>query len=226
MPIASVARALFSFTLPIPAAATHPRVCAVGLIAQHPLRFTPNLRVSAGIAKPVLLAAMYTYTLFPDNRTTSAKSRPLLERKDSHKMTAPADTPVNDSVRSSNVSPTQYSNSYSTSESNRALDESSTDTAAFDALKRRFAEVSHLDILVHCMGGPRVSNIPNIAKDLAEHIIVICVDCEHWSNNTDEPPKLALPPSHGMFYVHLSLGATLATTVSASCSRPSSTSFV
>ncbi|KAK1916558.1 hypothetical protein P3342_012182 [Pyrenophora teres f. teres] len=122
----------------------------------------------------------------------SAKSRPFPERKDSHTMTAPADTPVNDSVRSSNISPTQSSNSYSTSESNRASDEPSTDTAAFDALKRRFAEVSHLDILVHCMGGPRVSDIPDIAKDLAEHIIVICVDCEHWSDNTDETTEIGI----------------------------------
>jgi hypothetical protein len=63
---------------------------------------------------------------------------------------------------------------------------------AIIALEARFNEVSDLEVWEHCVGGRRVTNIPAIADDLANHIIVICLDCEHWSNNTDETTEVGV----------------------------------
>ncbi|KAI4713929.1 hypothetical protein J4E89_001378 [Alternaria sp. Ai002NY15] len=60
------------------------------------------------------------------------------------------------------------------------------------ALEARFKEASDLEVWEHCVGGRLVKNIPEIAKDLANHIIVICIDCEHWSNNTDETTEVGI----------------------------------
>ncbi|KAI0571537.1 hypothetical protein Alg215_10342 [Pyrenophora tritici-repentis] len=109
-------------------------------------------------------------------------SKPPLGRKDSHTTIEAAGTPVNGS------SNTTAQHSGGTSGSPSIVSGS----AAFEALKSRFGEATDLEILVHCMGGPRVSNIPDIAKELSEHIIVICLDCEHWSDNTDEQTEIGI----------------------------------
>jgi hypothetical protein len=60
------------------------------------------------------------------------------------------------------------------------------------ALEKRFNEVSDLEVLQHCLGAQRVPNIPAIADDFSNHIIVVCLDCEHWSNNTEETTEVGI----------------------------------
>jgi hypothetical protein len=40
------------------------------------------------------------------------------------------------------------------------------------------------------MGLEHISGIPAIADGIANHIILVCLDCEHWSNNTDETTEV------------------------------------
>ncbi|KAI4941355.1 hypothetical protein J4E91_010800 [Alternaria rosae] len=63
---------------------------------------------------------------------------------------------------------------------------------AIIALETRFKNASDLEVWEHCVGGRRVKKIPAIADDLANHIIVVCLDCEHWSNNTDETTEVGV----------------------------------
>jgi hypothetical protein len=63
---------------------------------------------------------------------------------------------------------------------------------AIIALEDRFKNSTDLEVWEHCIGGRRVVNIPAIANDLANHTIVVCLDCEHWSNNTDETTEVGI----------------------------------
>ncbi|RMZ68821.1 qde-2-interacting [Pyrenophora seminiperda CCB06] len=63
---------------------------------------------------------------------------------------------------------------------------------ALSALSKCFEKSSDLDVLLHCIGGPRVPGIPRIADNIADHIIVICIDCEHWSENTDKTTEVGI----------------------------------
>lgn len=42
------------------------------------------------------------------------------------------------------------------------------------------------------MGMRRIPSIPDFAEEAANHIIVVCLDCEHWSNNTDETTEVGI----------------------------------
>ncbi|KAF1828494.1 hypothetical protein BDW02DRAFT_615394 [Decorospora gaudefroyi] len=63
---------------------------------------------------------------------------------------------------------------------------------ALTALAQSFGKVSDLEVMRHCIGGKRVQNIPAIADAISNHIILICLDCEHWSNNTDETTEVGI----------------------------------
>ncbi|KAL1799511.1 hypothetical protein ACET3X_003548 [Alternaria dauci] len=63
---------------------------------------------------------------------------------------------------------------------------------AIVALEGCFEKATDLEVWLHCIGGPRVRNIPDIADDLADHVIVVCLDCEHWSTNTDETTEVGI----------------------------------
>jgi len=104
--------------------------------------------------------------------------------QDYHTMTF---APVVPLVNASNDSPASPPADTSTTNGNREGG-----SAALNALSERFNQVSDLDVLIHCMGGTRVSDIPKIANDIADHIIVICLDCEHWSSNTEEPTEVGI----------------------------------
>jgi hypothetical protein len=40
------------------------------------------------------------------------------------------------------------------------------------------------------MGFERIPGIPPIADGIANHVNLVCLDCEHWSNNTDETTEV------------------------------------
>jgi hypothetical protein len=63
---------------------------------------------------------------------------------------------------------------------------------AIVALEGRFNEATDLEVWYHCIGGKFVPNIPAIAEEISNHIIVICLDCEHWSTNTDETTEVGV----------------------------------
>ena len=63
---------------------------------------------------------------------------------------------------------------------------------AIIALESCFEKATDLEVWLHCIGGPRVKNIPDIADDLADHITIVCLDCEHWSTNTDETTEVGI----------------------------------
>ena len=48
---------------------------------------------------------------------------------------------------------------------------------AIIALESCFEKATDLEVWLHCIGGPRVKNIPDIADDLADHIKIVCLDC-------------------------------------------------
>ncbi|KAF1850072.1 uncharacterized protein K460DRAFT_422461 [Cucurbitaria berberidis CBS 394.84] len=60
------------------------------------------------------------------------------------------------------------------------------------ALKDAFAEVNDLTAWRHCLGVERLNGIPAIANELANHTIVVCLDCEHWSTNSDETTEIGI----------------------------------
>jgi hypothetical protein len=58
------------------------------------------------------------------------------------------------------------------------------------ALEACFKTASDIEVLRHMMGVERIPNIPPIADGLANHAKLVCLDCEHWSNNTDETTEV------------------------------------
>jgi hypothetical protein len=61
-----------------------------------------------------------------------------------------------------------------------------------EALEARFQQLTDLEVWEHCMGMNCISNIPAFAREAANHIVVVCLDCEHWSNNTDEMTEVGI----------------------------------
>jgi hypothetical protein len=53
-------------------------------------------------------------------------------------------------------------------------------------------EASDFQVLRHLMGFERLPDIPVIADGIANHIIMVGLDCEHWSNNTDKTTEVGL----------------------------------
>ncbi|EOA88067.1 uncharacterized protein SETTUDRAFT_64942, partial [Exserohilum turcica Et28A] len=60
------------------------------------------------------------------------------------------------------------------------------------ALEGCFKKATDLDVFHHCIGGNRIPDIPDFAEEAARHIILVCLDCEHWSNNTDETTEVGI----------------------------------
>lgn len=64
--------------------------------------------------------------------------------------------------------------------------------AAIKALKNRFDQLTDFEVWRHCIGMSHISDIPDFAREAADHIIVVCLDCEHWSNNTEETTEVGI----------------------------------
>ncbi|KAH7066501.1 hypothetical protein FB567DRAFT_409352, partial [Paraphoma chrysanthemicola] len=72
----------------------------------------------------------------------------------------------------------------------------------YGELKARFRRAGHLEVLKHCMGierlqfdrdpNPDVDAARNVANQLAAHTILICIDTEHWTLNSDEMTELGI----------------------------------
>ncbi|KAJ4377542.1 hypothetical protein N0V83_000367 [Neocucurbitaria cava] len=83
-----------------------------------------------------------------------------------------------------------YNMSFNTGFNPNAPPFSSRMTPPMLALRDAFANVDDVTAWNHCLGLRRLNNIPPMANDLADHIIVVCLDCEHWSENTDETTEI------------------------------------
>jgi hypothetical protein len=68
----------------------------------------------------------------------------------------------------------------------------STSQLALDALKTRFEGVNDLAIFRHCLGIQRIARIPHVASGIANYTIVVCIDTEHWTLNSDEMTELGV----------------------------------
>jgi hypothetical protein len=68
----------------------------------------------------------------------------------------------------------------------------STPQARFVALKKHFANVTGLATWCHVLGLAPLVGIPVEARELANNILVICFDTEHWSYNNGKPTEVGL----------------------------------
>ncbi|EMD88846.1 hypothetical protein COCC4DRAFT_60486 [Bipolaris maydis ATCC 48331] len=59
-------------------------------------------------------------------------------------------------------------------------------------LESRFQQLTDIEVWEHCIGMNQISDIPDFAREAANHIIVVCLDCEHWSNNTEETTEVGI----------------------------------
>jgi hypothetical protein len=76
----------------------------------------------------------------------------------------------------------------------------------FEKIKNRFAQHNDLEVLSHCLGiktihmDPTNDTVSNqtrkIANKLAEHTVVICIDTEHWTLNSDEMTEIGITMLH------------------------------
>ncbi|EMD64260.1 hypothetical protein COCSADRAFT_89986 [Bipolaris sorokiniana ND90Pr] len=64
--------------------------------------------------------------------------------------------------------------------------------SAIKVLESRFRQLTDIEVWKHCIGMNHISNIPDFAREAANHIIVVCLDCEHWSNNTEETTEVGI----------------------------------
>jgi hypothetical protein len=63
---------------------------------------------------------------------------------------------------------------------------------AIVGLRTAMEDASDYQVLRHVMGFERVPNIPAIADGIANHVILVTLDCEHWSNNTDKTTEVGI----------------------------------
>ncbi|KAI8931703.1 hypothetical protein NX059_011348 [Plenodomus lindquistii] len=66
------------------------------------------------------------------------------------------------------------------------------------ALKARLATSTDIDVLKHALGLQSLANIPVISEAIVDDMVVVCLDCEHWSDNTDEMTEIGV--------VHFTMG--------------------
>lgn len=76
----------------------------------------------------------------------------------------------------------------------------------FDVIKDRFSKHSDFKVLSHILGitsidmgyseDPEISRVYNIAEQLARHTVVICLDTEHWTLNSDEMTEIGIVVLH------------------------------
>ncbi|KAF2848632.1 hypothetical protein T440DRAFT_535017 [Plenodomus tracheiphilus IPT5] len=60
------------------------------------------------------------------------------------------------------------------------------------ALRDRFSSATDIDVFRHVLGLERLDGIPTIADPIADRVILVCIDCEHWSANTDEVTEVGI----------------------------------
>ncbi|KAH9876622.1 hypothetical protein J1614_003754 [Plenodomus biglobosus] len=60
------------------------------------------------------------------------------------------------------------------------------------ALRDRLAAAADIDVFRHALGLERLTDIPALADQVADDMIVVCLDCEHWSNNTEEMTEIGV----------------------------------
>lgn len=60
------------------------------------------------------------------------------------------------------------------------------------ATEQLFNQSSDLAILRHCLGLERLQHVPGFLENISSHLTIVCLDCEHWSNNSDELTQIGL----------------------------------
>ncbi|KAI8931704.1 hypothetical protein NX059_011349 [Plenodomus lindquistii] len=60
------------------------------------------------------------------------------------------------------------------------------------ALQGRLATATDLQVFRHTLGIEQIQSLPDIAIELANDMAVICLDLEHWSQNTDELTEIGI----------------------------------
>lgn len=59
-------------------------------------------------------------------------------------------------------------------------------------LKDYLENMSDMEVLLLCLGFVNLTTLPPALRARAEDMVLICIDCEHWTNNTDEVRKKTL----------------------------------
>ncbi|KAL5114320.1 hypothetical protein ACEQ8H_007795 [Pleosporales sp. CAS-2024a] len=85
-----------------------------------------------------------------------------------------------------------------------------------DEIKTLFSRFSHLRVLRHCLGihpiamprtpDPDLARVRCTAAQLAQHTVLICIDIEHWTLNSDEMTELGLGVLHTQDVLALARG--------------------
>lgn len=75
-------------------------------------------------------------------------------------------------------------------------------STALGELKKCFAKYTDLRVLRHCLGIDPITTVPTqnidvariraIADQIIDHTIVVCIDTEHWTFNSDEMTEIGL----------------------------------
>jgi hypothetical protein len=60
------------------------------------------------------------------------------------------------------------------------------------ALSNHLANRSHLDTFAFVMGLKNLPNLPPICQELARWTIMVCLDLEHWTDNTDHTTEVGM----------------------------------
>jgi hypothetical protein len=74
----------------------------------------------------------------------------------------------------------------------RATQARATPAQRHAALDNALVNHSQLNILSHAFGLENLANLPPICQELARHMIVIAIDLEHWSENTDHTTEVGM----------------------------------
>lgn len=81
--------------------------------------------------------------------------------------------------------PTPQTTPLNTAQSSAEIAASTMDSRLL-VLKKHMEGYTDMEVFRHCVGLQQLPSIPPIAKELANEIIVIALDTEHWSDNTEE----------------------------------------
>jgi hypothetical protein len=74
----------------------------------------------------------------------------------------------------------------------RATQARATSTQCHAARGNALVNHSQLNILSHAFGLEDFANLPPICQELARHMILIAIDLEHWSENTDHTTEVGM----------------------------------
>jgi len=67
-----------------------------------------------------------------------------------------------------------------------------TPTQRLLSLRTSFTGTKDLEVLRHALGNTQQINIDPIARQIAEHTVVVCIDVEHWSRNTADMTEMGI----------------------------------